>query len=387
MFAARIFVTSILLSIISIFIFAFDALQTSMPLLLANTSPISQTTIPTTTLVLSDTLTVLETRIANIEQRLEIPTKDFWDKADAISGILSGVIVALIGLLATHTYNQRQLANQKAQRNREITISQVQTVQTFMPQLQSGNEREVEAALLAIAALGNTNLATELASLYRTPGSIFALHKMSLSSNREIAQQAKLSLDNLLGVLNLRNAFVEILSGESSKNVSMCSGFIIDKRGYIATVSYGVNNQEHIKIKLLDKTYNAKVIALHPEYMLALLKIDAFEQEVPNFHFMSIVSSDDVKVSDRVFLLGPKFITGEQTLSIGQVTGIHLKREEALINFIAIDVDTAPGFGGAPVLNQFGQVVGMHTINDRGQRFMIPSYYIIELVKDILGTA
>ncbi|HEV2812839.1 MAG TPA: hypothetical protein VGW10_06250 [Solirubrobacteraceae bacterium] len=59
--------------------------------------------------------------------------KDAWDKLSSIAGLVSGLLVALIGAFATYVYNDRQSKTQAAQSEREVAVQQVQTVAGFMP--------------------------------------------------------------------------------------------------------------------------------------------------------------------------------------------------------------------------------------------------------------
>ena len=92
----------------------------------------------------------------------------------------------MIGIAATYTYNERQRKNSEDQKHREITIQKVQTIQSFMPQLQSEDSKTVEAALLAITALGDPELATDLAGLFKSEGAISALEKNSHQSRPRV---------------------------------------------------------------------------------------------------------------------------------------------------------------------------------------------------------
>lgn len=104
--------------------------------------------------------------------------KDIWDKISVLIPLMSALFIAGIGGYATEVYRGRSLAMQKIQQDKELDVKQVQTIQSFMPQLNSGVPRQVEGALLSIAALGNPQLATKLATLYRNEGAIKAIGRM-----------------------------------------------------------------------------------------------------------------------------------------------------------------------------------------------------------------
>jgi hypothetical protein len=124
-------------------------------------------------------------------------TKDTWGKLNSISGLATALLVALIGGFFTLVYRgseSRSLASQEAQ---ELRVLQVQTIQNFMPHLNSSDKRTQELALLAIAALGNDELATKLAGLLRTEGAISALPKI-VAGNTSATNQAVSSLTQVL---------------------------------------------------------------------------------------------------------------------------------------------------------------------------------------------
>ena len=143
-------------------------------------------------------------RLYTLEQEvrdLKKPPKDIWDKLTSISGLVSGSLVVLVGLFVTYVLNERNRVTAEQQKQRELAVLQVQTVQSFMPQLQSGGPKEVEAALLAIFALDtNSPLATDLAGLYRNEGSINALRKIASGPDAESAKRAQQTLASMVTV-------------------------------------------------------------------------------------------------------------------------------------------------------------------------------------------
>lgn len=146
----------------------------------------------------SSTSMSLENRINKLEEQIAVlkvqkPPKDHWDKLSALSGFISGVLVAAIGAVVTVMFKRRETAMLEAQKSREeqdrkaalelaqthqeterinkekeISISQAQTVRELLPDLQATDEKTKKAALTLIAFLGNAELAAQLSSLYET---------------------------------------------------------------------------------------------------------------------------------------------------------------------------------------------------------------------------
>ena len=102
---------------------------------------------PSPTPLMEERLEILENQVDSLIGKVESPPKDIWDKIEAISGLISGSLIASIGLAATYVYRERQRTAEEARSKQEIATQQAMTVQTFMPQLQSGDDRAVEAAL------------------------------------------------------------------------------------------------------------------------------------------------------------------------------------------------------------------------------------------------
>lgn len=175
--------------------------QTPVP---STGTPVPPTSPPTPTLSVEQRISIVENQLGEMKERVENPPKDVWDKISSVSGLITGGIVVVIGIFVTYLYNERQRKVEEAHNiaeemhnKRELAVLQVQTVQSFMPQLQSGKSKEIEAALLGIAALGNPDLATRLANLYRTEGAVSALDKLAKSHDQQVAQKAAKSLMEL----------------------------------------------------------------------------------------------------------------------------------------------------------------------------------------------
>ena len=73
---------------------------------------------------ISDDITALRRSVDVLTEKLDAQAerrKDFWDKMQAVAGLASGVLVAIIGGFATYLYNDRQRRSDEAQRSRELS--------------------------------------------------------------------------------------------------------------------------------------------------------------------------------------------------------------------------------------------------------------------------
>jgi S1-C subfamily serine protease len=313
---------------------------------------------------------LVEERIKTLEQqvnRLEDKPKDVWDKLNAISGLISGGLVAAIGIIATYLYNERQRKNAEAQKQREIAILQVQTIQSFMPQLQSGQPKEVEAALLAIAALGNAQLATELAAIYRTEGAISALSKIASSSNRAVAEQAEKSLEALFNSLTETVVLVSTGRGQGC-------GFFVSQEGLVVTPGYVIGQDlENIKVVFKGTEYKARLVSPYEKEKLVLLKL-----ENGIFPVLPIPEKVLVESGEEVFVLGREWQQEAWSFASGEIEGYTLMSSGE--RYIRVKVVVHPGYAGAPVINRKSEVVGV--IISKGDTYasLIPVESVSEFV-------
>jgi hypothetical protein len=315
-----------------------------------------------------------QNRIEVLEQqvkKLEGKPKDIWDKLNAVSGLISGGLVAAIGIIATYLYNERQRKNAEAQKLREIAILQVQTVQSFMPQLQSGQPKEVEAALLAITALGNAQLATELAAIYRTEGAISALSKIASSPNRAVAEQAEKSLEVLFNSLT---ETVVLVSGSKDKKRGGC-GFFVSQDGLLVTPEFVVADLEDIVVSFKGVDYNAKLVSEHTKTKegLVLLKV-----ENASFPVLPILEQVPVEAGEDVFILGRDWRQEAWAFSAGEVEGYTIQGSGE--RYIRVKVVIHPGYAGAPVINRKSEVVGVVIMKDDASAYLIPVETVFKLI-------
>lgn len=115
---------------------------------------------------------VLSAQQQQIIERLEksdlgLRKKDKWDCIAAIAPILSGAIIALGGAWFTTIYNQQQLK-----------LQEIQTIEKFFPHL-TGDEKSKRAAILAISSLTNAKLASKVAAVFASEGTVSALEQIA----------------------------------------------------------------------------------------------------------------------------------------------------------------------------------------------------------------
>ena len=140
------------------------------------------------------------------------------------------------------------------------------------------------------------------------------------------------------------------------------TGFVWDKSGLIVTNFHVVQGANKITIELQsNKSYQASVVGTAPEKDIALLKIDAPEEDLQP---LPLGDSDDLAVGRKVLAIGNPFAL-DTTLTVGVVSalGREIKSitNRTIKNVIQTDAAINPGNSGGPLLNSNGDLVGVNT--------------------------
>jgi serine protease Do len=146
------------------------------------------------------------------------------------------------------------------------------------------------------------------------------------------------------------------------------SGVIVDPAGYILTNAHVVQGADRIvvvppasragwsKEKAADKpSYRARVVGIHAEADLAVLKIDA--EGLP---FLPLRAAGVVQ-GEMVFAVGaPQGLASSLTVGVVSSASRQIDLDSPFL-FIQTDAPINPGNSGGPLVNVDGEVVGINT--------------------------
>ncbi len=178
--------------------------------------------------------------------------------------------------------------------------------------------------------------------------------------------------------------------GQTTQSASSGSGFIITKDGYVVTNHHVVSGASSIKVTLYNgDTYDATLIGSDSDYDVAVLKIEA-----EGLQAVTLGNSADVNVGDTVLAIGNPL--GELTFSMSE--GIVSSCNRAInvdgtpFNMIQVDCSINPGNSGGPLMNLYGEVVGIvsakysqySTTTVEGLGFAIPIDDVKSVITDIM---
>ncbi|MFC1501068.1 S1C family serine protease [Elusimicrobiota bacterium] len=140
------------------------------------------------------------------------------------------------------------------------------------------------------------------------------------------------------------------------------SGFVWDKKGHIVTNFHVVYKSDKIKVILSSKKgYSAKIVGISPNHDLAVLKIDAKEEEL--FPITTGIS-ENLLVGQKILAIGNPFGL-DHTLTTGIISAlgrsIKSLTDRNIYDMIQTDAAINPGNSGGPLLNSSGEAVGMAT--------------------------
>ena len=170
------------------------------------------------------------------------------------------------------------------------------------------------------------------------------------------------------------------------------SGSVLDKNGHILTNFHVINGATQVDVTLFNgNSYSAQLIGVDPNNDMAVLKIKAPEDELFPVTFGD---SARLKVGQRVYAIGNPFGL-ELTLSTGIISSLNRSlpsqsQNRMIKQVIQIDAAINPGNSGGPLLDSYGEVIGMNTAiasrsgDSAGVGFAIPVNTITRLLPQLI---
>lgn len=155
------------------------------------------------------------------------------------------------------------------------------------------------------------------------------------------------------------------------------TGVIVDKNGYILTNSHVVNDGEYNSVMILlydGESIEGEVLWNDSILDLAIVKIDK-----TNLLDAELGDSDQLDVGEMAIAIGnPLGFAFERTVTQGIISGLERSIQTnngTIERLIQTDASINPGNSGGPLLNQYGEVIGINTAkiqSGEGLGFAIP---------------
>ena len=186
---------------------------------------------------------------------------------------------------------------------------------------------------------------------------------------------------------------VTVLTGMSDGSAMVGTGVIFTSDGYILTNAHVIAGGSECYVVLdTGENHRARLLGLDEEKDLAVIKIDASGLPAAEFG-----DSDALTVGDPVYAIGnPLGVELRGTLTDGIVSAINRDVDVDGVTMTLIQTNAAlnNGNSGGPLINQYGQVIGINvmkmgmdrwsTASVEGLGFAIPIASSAYIVNDIL---
>ncbi|MCG8449052.1 MAG: trypsin-like peptidase domain-containing protein [Pirellulales bacterium] len=175
--------------------------------------------------------------------------------------------------------------------------------------------------------------------------------------NVSVYQRSNPSVVNI----STRNVLVDRFFGWRQEAEGSGSGTVFDKQGHILTNYHVVDGARDIEVTMASNlTFPATLVGKDKEHDIAVLKIEAPTEEL---HPISLGRSDDLRVGQRVYVLGNPF-SWEGTLTTGIISSLNRDLPSRIPgrkmpSLIQTDAAMNPGNSGGPLLDTQSRMIGM----------------------------
>lgn len=143
---------------------------------------------------------------------------------------------------------------------------------------------------------------------------------------------------------------------QTQKRTGLGTGFIISEDGYICTNHHVISGVDKVNVTIGDRAYEARIIGSDERTDIGLLKINSKEKLKPVY----FGDSEDVEVGDWAIAIGNPFGL-DKTFTVGVVSAIGRRDVDFMGgSHIQTDASINPGNSGGPLINIYGEVIGIN---------------------------
>ena len=179
--------------------------------------------------------------------------------------------------------------------------------------------------------------------------------------------------------------------------ISQGSGFLVDQQGHIVTNNHVVEGGQRFEVSFADgTTVPGSLVGTDPGSDLAILRVDHIPEGTAP---LTLGESNNVAVGQTAVAIGNPFGL-QNTLTIGVISGLGRALDGPQVqsggsfsipNIIQTDAAINPGNSGGPLLNIFGEVIGVNTaINSstggfEGVGYAVPSDTVTRVIPALIA--
>ena len=214
----------------------------------------------------------------------------------------------------------------------------------------------------------------------------------------DIQQTPKTTTDSGENGLSLQDIYeqnipsVVSVTAEGIHETSTGTGVVLSENGYLVTNYHVVSGARQLRITLTDqRELTAQVVGTDPLSDLAVLYVQATDLIPAQFG-----DSESLRVGDSVVAIGdPLGVELRGTMTNGIISAIsrNVQVDGRTMNLIQTNAALNSGNSGGPLINTFGQVIGINTMKIgtfsdssgvEGLGFAIPSATVQDVVNQII---
>ncbi len=207
---------------------------------------------------------------------------------------------------------------------------------------------------------------------------------VNISATRQVRRRNPLPEDPAF-----QRFFGERFNMPPETQLSLGSGVIVSREGYILTNDHVVEGVTDIQVTLHDgRTVIGKTVGSDPDTDLAVVRISAAGLTPITFG-----QSDQARVGDVVLAIGDPFSVGQTvTMGIVSAVGREIGTANPFGSFIQTDAAINPGNSGGALVDSAGNLIGINTLifsrsgGYQGIGFAIPVSLAKRVMEQIIET-
>jgi len=185
---------------------------------------------------------------------------------------------------------------------------------------------------------------------------------------------------------------VTVVATLTDESAQIGTGVIFSQNGHILTNAHVITGGQDCFVVLdTGRSFEASLIGFDEEQDLAVIKIDAHGLPTAEFG-----DSDALSVGDPVYAIGnPLGVELRGTLTNGIVSAINrdVEVDNVIMTLIQTNAALNNGNSGGPLINEYGQVVGINTmkmgsssaVSVEGLGFAIPISQSAYMINDLIA--
>ncbi len=154
----------------------------------------------------------------------------------------------------------------------------------------------------------------------------------------------------------MREFFGRGRESQIQRRTGLGTGFIVSEDGYICTNHHVINGVDKITVNINGTNYSAKIVGSDEKTDIGLLKIEPKGKLSPVY----FGDSDKVQVGDWAIAIGNPFGL-DKTFTVGVVSAVGRRDVDFMGgSHIQTDASINPGNSGGPLINIYGEVIGIN---------------------------